>query len=283
MIDGADLDHVALAGESRAALEKRYAGDLGGLALAEGPGYGFWWAQLEFANGMALEMLEPNRVEDNDFLRRFLDRNGPGPHHLTFKVPDFHVALEEAERAGYSPVGVNESDPDWKEAFLHPKDAPGVVVQLAESHEHVVHPTAGPGRARAALSHVGHAVASLEEGRRLFVGLLGGEVLAGGEETGHRWEELGWPGPGRVRLLAPTGDGPLRDWLGPRAGRVHHLAFSVEDPASVPDVAAYDVTSLAAGTPGPEDGGSAGNSASAGTWVVEPSHNLGTRLVLTGR
>lgn len=257
MIDGADLDHLAVAAESRSALARRYAGQLGGRPVAEAPSPGFIWAQLEFANGMVVEMLEPHRVDENDFLRRFLDRNGPGPHHLTFKVPDFRVALEAAAAAGYTPVGVNEADPSWKEAFLHPKDAPGVVVQLAESHEHHEPPVAEPGSAMAELIHVGHAVASFDDGLRLFEGLLGGGRVDDGEGPDHRWIDLGWPGPGRVRLLEPSGPGAVADWLGPRRGRVHHVTFAVDDPASVEDAIGHD-----------------------GHWKVEPELNLGTRLVL---
>ena len=258
MITGADLDHVALAAESRTLLEARYAAQLGGRPLAEGPSPGFVWAQLEFANGMVVEMLEPARVEENDFLRRFLDRNGPGPHHLTFKVPDFHAALEQAEASGYNPVGVNEDDPNWKEAFLHPRDAPGVVVQLAESHEHYEHPPFDASAARAELLHVAHAVRELDEGLRLFEGLLGGRRAGTGSAADHRWIDLAWPGPGRVRLVEPT-RGPIDDWIGARPGRVHHLAFRHPDPGGIPEATATE-----------------------GAWVVEPEHNHGTRLVLTG-
>src|SRR6185437_14138415 len=34
--------------------------------------------------------------------------------------------------AGIEPVGVNLSSPGWKEAFLHPRDAHGIVIQVAQ-------------------------------------------------------------------------------------------------------------------------------------------------------
>jgi methylmalonyl-CoA/ethylmalonyl-CoA epimerase len=239
-----DLDHVAVAVEHWHDGWPRYGGDLGGEWLAGGDAIGFSSCQLRYANGMKVELLQPHRPELNDFLRRFLDRNGPGPHHLTYKVHDIVSALEAAEVAGYRPVNVDLSDPFWKEAFLHPKDAPGVVVQLAQSGgdwEAPV-PDGFPSprvEEPATLSHVAHAVASLDEGLRLFAGLLAGQEVAAGTDaaTGARWVELGWKGPGRVRLVTPVdaGKGPVADWLGDRAGRVLHLAFSVEDPAGVPD------------------------------------------------
>lgn len=262
VIKGADLNHVALAAEVRTQLAARYGAELRGRTGPEGPGPGFWWAQLEYANGMLLEMLEPHHPEENDFLRRFLDRNGPGPHHLTYTVPDFASALDAVHDGGYRPVGVNDSDPDWKEAFLHPKDIPGVVVQLAETHEHHPDPLedddgVGPRPEPATLVHVCHAVREMAESCRLFEGLLGGRRVGEGRSDDHEWIELAWPGPGRVRLISPTGAGPIDSWLGSRAGRIHHVAFRMPDPGAVSGAARV-----------------------GGVWHVEPADNLGTRLVL---
>src|SRR5436309_1755265 len=101
MIDPIDLDHVAVAAERQDDVWPRYAGDLGGSWVAGGPEYGFASAQVSYRNGMRLEVLEPYMPERNDFLRRFLDRNGPGAHHLTFKVGDLAAALERVEAAGF--------------------------------------------------------------------------------------------------------------------------------------------------------------------------------------
>jgi methylmalonyl-CoA/ethylmalonyl-CoA epimerase len=245
------LDHVAVATHRQKEAWPRYVGDLAGRWLGGGRMIGFASAQAEYANGMKVELLEPHDVERNDFLQRFLDSNGPGPHHLTFKVKDIALALQEAEAAGYTPVGVDLRDPHWKEAFLHPKQACGVVVQLAQAAGDWVAPkrrgvpeprTAEP----AALDHVAHAVASLDDGRRLFVDLLGGSVAASGDG----WTELAWPGGGHVRLIESDLDG--------LPGRVSHLAFTCESPEEVPDA-----------VESPD-----------GTWVIAAEDNLGTRLVL---
>src|SRR5436309_5348179 len=281
MIDRADLDHVAVATEDQQPAWLRYAGELGGQYDGGGPSPGFWAGQVAYANGMRVEVLEPANVEQNDFLRRFLDRNGPGPHHLTFKVPDIRQALAAAEQAGYRPVSVDLSNPWWQEAFLHPKDAPGVVVQLAHSAENAEGGEAGDGEGGegdgwggsppqpmppsrtpepATLTYVGHAVASLDDGRRLFADLLGGRETASGEDEAARWIELGWPGPGRVRLLEPRSSGsPLAAWLEGRRGRVHHIAFTVSEPDE-----------LAGATP-----------LADGRYEVPPEANLGVRLLLT--
>jgi methylmalonyl-CoA/ethylmalonyl-CoA epimerase len=232
--DDVDLDHVAIAAEQWTQVWPRYAGDLAGAWVSGGESLGFAAGQLRFANGMKLEVLQPANTHLNDFLRRFLDRNGPGPHHLTYKVRDIHEGMAAATEAGYRPVNAQLDDPDWKEAFLHPKDAPGVVVQLAQasgswqSPPPPSLPAPNPGAQPASLLHVAHAVADMDEGLRIFQGLLSGQEVARGDDAEARWIELGWKGPGRVRLVQPTtADSPVARWLEGRPGRVLHLAFKV--------------------------------------------------------
>jgi methylmalonyl-CoA/ethylmalonyl-CoA epimerase len=254
MIEGILLDHVAVAAERQSDLWPRYIGDLSGEFMGGGWTVGFASAQVRYANGMRVEVLRPHEPEKNDFLRRFLDRNGPGPHHVTFKVEDIAAALDSVDEAGYRPVSVDLRDPVWKEAFLHPKESCGIVVQLAQAAGEWDAPDKGtnipaPRTSQpATLERIVHDVASLEDARRLFAGLLSGREV----DAGDGWVELAWPGPGRIRLRERHDD------LDGRAGRLHHLAFTCQQPEDVPDARA--------------DGD--------GAWIVEPQNNLGTRLVL---
>jgi catechol 2,3-dioxygenase-like lactoylglutathione lyase family enzyme len=107
-------------------------GLLGGAPTgAGGPSGAYTWAQWGFTGGGRLEILEP--LGADGFLHRFLAARGPGIHHVTFKVPDLDAVCARAEAHGFRIVGRDESDPSWAEAFLHPKEALGIVVQLAES------------------------------------------------------------------------------------------------------------------------------------------------------
>ena len=262
-----DLDHVALATRDvRDALDV-LVGELGGTVLFGGNSVGFRPMQLRLGDatgGMNIELLEPWDVERNDFLERFVARHGAGPHHLTFKVDDLAATLERVRSAGYRPVNVDLSDPDWKEAFLHPRDATGVLVQLAQSEGEWRTPApaslpAPRTPAPADMIHVAHAVASLDDGLRLFSGLLGGSEEARGRADHHRWVDVAWPAAGRVRLVAPSSEGStLWSWLGGRAGRLSHLGFVCEDPGGV--------------------GGARALTGSA--WSLAPADNLGTGLVL---
>ncbi len=252
-----DLDHIALAFEHAWDGFDRYCGDLGGEFIGGGPDPGFSWHQLRFSNGMRLELLEPANVEEFDFLRRFLDRHGPGPHHATFKVPDIDEAIARASAAGYEPVRVNLDHDQWKEAFLHPKQSHGIVIQLAWAEEHDHPQTTGLPAARtanrAALERATLLVTDLDAARGLFAGVLDGQVSSEGDDDLGRFVEMAWPGPGRIRLVEPA-PGPPVAWLGDRPGRLHHLAFRARR--------AVD---------GAEPLGN-------GTWEVAAERNFGTRL-----
>lgn len=286
-IEAVVLDHVAHAVHRWQDVWSRYAVDLGAAWNSGGPGVGFAPGQLRFANQARVELLMPHDTASNDFLERFLRASGPGPHHLTFKVGDIRDAVERARRSGWEPIGIDLSDPEWMEAFLHPKQATGVVVQLAEA--------SGPGwrspapadfptdrRVRAdrsgpiaasSLLRVTHAVRDMATARRLFGGLLGGRTVAEGTANGLVWADLSWGGPLDLRLVAPYGPdapGSLAAWLGDRPGRVHHLALRTEEPDRVPDAR-------------PLDRGGPHSALGFGTepgWVVPPEANAGLRLVL---
>jgi methylmalonyl-CoA/ethylmalonyl-CoA epimerase len=221
----ADLDHVAIALEQRSHAWARYARDLGGVWAGEGPGPGFLFSQLQFANDMKVEVLEPHDVAVNDFLRRFIDRSGQGVHHVTFKVIDFDAALDASAAAGFELVGVTR-EPDWMEAFFHPKAASGVVVQLAKAgpdddwdRQEAPEDIPAPARRAASFDRFVHYVADLAVARTLFEDLLGGRPIDEGKDVTGAYVELAWPGPGRIRLLQPSLGTADSQWLGTRAGR----------------------------------------------------------------
>lgn len=266
-LSGVGLDHVAIAVEGITDPWPLLADTLGGRYLDRGINPGFGWTQLRFANGFVVEGLHPEHVAEDDFLQRFLARSGAGPHHLTFTVPDLDVALARVRATGIEPVGEHR-DPAWSEAFLRPADGHGIVVQLAEVGAEPIPPPPEPegfpelpyDHPVASLGRVVHAVADLPAALGLFRDLLGGTVVSSGAAVdGNHWVELGWGGPGRLRLLEGTHDGRVRDWLDGRVGRLRHLFFSFDTPSYVPGAR--------------ED--------ARGRWVVEADDNvLGTRLVI---
>jgi catechol 2,3-dioxygenase-like lactoylglutathione lyase family enzyme len=124
------LDHIALAVPRMAEAPAFLVGALGGTPSFGALSGAYRFGQWRFAGGGRLEILEPHGADG--FLHRFLARHGPGIHHVTFKVPSLREARARAEAHGYQIVGYDDRSPHWKEAFLHPKQAQGIVVQLAE-------------------------------------------------------------------------------------------------------------------------------------------------------
>jgi catechol 2,3-dioxygenase-like lactoylglutathione lyase family enzyme len=224
------LDHIAIATHTVDHAFETLIGELGASIMHGGESVGFRALQVRMGKGgMSIELLEPWNVEHNDFLVRFLERSGPGPHHITFKTDDLRALLERAEAAGYHPVGVNLANPWWMEAFLHPKEAGGTVVQLAQS-DFEPDDIAGfdtaltgygwwpdpPPRAEAGatLQTIVIATKALPDSLRLYRDLLGGHVAREDEGVaGLTWDggcirlEQNDHEPGVVRLEA-VHDGP---------------------------------------------------------------------------
>jgi catechol 2,3-dioxygenase-like lactoylglutathione lyase family enzyme len=212
----AKLDHLAFGVPDIAPVAALLAGDLGGRERSSGPGNGFTFWQWEFAGGGAIEIIVPDG--ETGFLHRFIAARGAGPHHVTFKVPDLHAALDRARELGYEPVGIDDRFPAWMEAFLHPKQAQGIVVQFAESHpeleadaeETFVRPPFP--RVRTAPETVG-VLGLLLSARSADRALHQWQTLLGGELVRERDRLVfGWPeSPLRiaVRVQADAPEGPI--------------------------------------------------------------------------
>ena len=125
------FDHIAIAVPGMADAGAVLTGVLGGTPDYGSPSGAYTFGQWRFDDGGRIEVLEPRG--EGGFLRRFLEERGPGIHHVTFKVPSLPEARARAEHHGYEVVGYNDANPQWSEAFLHPRQALGIVVQFASS------------------------------------------------------------------------------------------------------------------------------------------------------
>lgn len=205
------FDHIAVGLERIEDATDFLVGTLGGRRTIGGPAGEFTFWQWRYRNGGTLEVLEPLGPEGG-FMHRFLAARGPGIHHVTFKVEDLDEACRRAEELGYGIVGYDASDPSWKEAFLHPKQAQGIVVQFAESPEGSEEargtPPAQPEPAAEPAAIVGLRLAARDEAaaRRQW-----GELIGGIEERDGDMLRFRWRGSPMTIAVAPGAgsDGPL--------------------------------------------------------------------------
>lgn len=174
---GTRFDHIAIGMPRIADALPFLVGELGGRPAGGRPSGEFTWAAWRYAGGGAIEVIEPRGHAG--FLHRFLAQGGPRVHHVTFKVSSLEEACARAEAHGYAIVGRDESNPAWMEAFLHPKRALGIVVQLAEARE--PSPPGAPrgprepaGPAPARIVGLGMRACSAERARAQWSSVLGG-------------------------------------------------------------------------------------------------------------
>ena len=77
-----------------------------------------------------IELLEP--INPAGFLARFLDKRGEGFHHLTLQTPDLEHKVEAMEKAGVRVVD-KSFEPSSIDAFISPKSAHGLLIQLGQT------------------------------------------------------------------------------------------------------------------------------------------------------
>lgn len=222
------LDHVAIGTGELADGWDLFGGLLGGTWVYGGDSPGFWWGQLQFCTGPKIELITPTGGPDAAFLERFLASGGAGPHHFNFIVPDINATLSRVRALGIEPVRANLLSATWKEAFLHPRDAYGTVIQVAEQSGQALEvappdqlPAPGP---PSAFTTVEHHVADIDGALRLYAGVLEGEVVSRPDSAEGSVAELTWNNGARLRLVQSIP--AARDAGSPRGGGFGRLGFT---------------------------------------------------------
>lgn len=126
------IDHVSVAARDRRAAEQFFVDVLGARVVwsqAE-PSQGFHWTILEVGRSCLLEVI--GATGEKSFLDGFFKSRGDGVHHITLQVEDLDATKRRLEDKGVPTFGMAEPYPGWRELYVHPKDAFGVLLQLAE-------------------------------------------------------------------------------------------------------------------------------------------------------
>lgn len=80
----------------------------------------------------SLELLED--VSGSSAIKKFLDKNGEGLHHIAFEVDDIHEAVKELKAKGVKLIDETprEGAHGMTIAFMHPKATHGMLMELVQ-------------------------------------------------------------------------------------------------------------------------------------------------------
>jgi methylmalonyl-CoA/ethylmalonyl-CoA epimerase len=128
---GARLAHIGIAVASLETILPLYRDVLG---LSDAPMDDADGARIVgLSAGDALVELLESRLPGSP-IAKFLEKRGPGIHHLCFAVPDLDAALARCRQAGLRLI--DETPRQGAEgkriAFLHPSSTAGVLIELTE-------------------------------------------------------------------------------------------------------------------------------------------------------
>ena len=84
------------------------------------------------AGEVLIELLEP--LHEDSQISKFLDKRGPGIHHICFEVDDIKAGMEHLNSMGLSTI---QKEPEigaegCPVAFIHPKATQGVLAEILE-------------------------------------------------------------------------------------------------------------------------------------------------------
>jgi methylmalonyl-CoA/ethylmalonyl-CoA epimerase len=79
-----------------------------------------------------IELLEP--TSDDSPVARFIEKNGPGIHHLAYEVADIEAAISllVAQGARMIDEKPRSGAHGTRIAFIHPKSSDGVLTELCQ-------------------------------------------------------------------------------------------------------------------------------------------------------
>ncbi len=132
------VDHVAIVVPSLDGALAFYRDVLGIIpsSILELPSEGVRIAFLPLggAGGTEIELLEP--ADPSTGVARFLERHGPGLHHICLEVADIAQALSELTAAGAMVLDqAPRQTAEGRGIFLHPRGTSGVLLELVQRND----------------------------------------------------------------------------------------------------------------------------------------------------
>ncbi len=126
------IDHISLAVKNYERAVEFFTKILGAKPQTYGKDNNlkYFWKIFALGDLTRLEIIKP--TEKMSFLDNFLKSKDGGVHHLTLQTPDIAQAKKILENNNIPYFGYKDLGNFWKELFIHPKHAFGVLLQIAE-------------------------------------------------------------------------------------------------------------------------------------------------------
>ena len=129
------IDHIAIAVNDVEASAKVYQKALGidEIEFETIESEGVKVAIIPMENGR-IELIQPTK--DDSPIKKFLDKKGPGLHHLALETDNIEGEVERMEGCGVQFLGkVRPGSAGTKVTFIHPKSLEGVLAELCSHPE----------------------------------------------------------------------------------------------------------------------------------------------------
>ena len=132
------LDHIAICVPDLEAAIARFVEDLG-LELAGTEDVALQQTKTAFlpvAGPTNIELVSP--MDGSGPLVRYLDKRGPGIHHICFRTDDVEGDMKRLAERGYrfTTDAPTPGAHGTRVVFVHPKSTGGVLIELAEYPDH---------------------------------------------------------------------------------------------------------------------------------------------------
>lgn len=127
------IDHVSLAVRDPEKAYRFFTTILGAVpgAYATDSTKKYRWQIMSLGDLSRIEILNP--AGQGSFLDNFLKNKDGGVHHITLQTPNIRDAMKQLDDHGIPYFGYYEyENAYWKEIFIHPRHAFGVLIQIAE-------------------------------------------------------------------------------------------------------------------------------------------------------
>jgi len=130
------IDHIGIAVNSIEESVKLYRDLLGvepaGEEILEDRGLKVAFLEL---GDTRIELLEP--INENSQISKFLEKKGPGFHHMAYEVENISESIKNAKELGFRTL-TDEGQPGAHNTtivFLHPKSANGILTELVQHNK----------------------------------------------------------------------------------------------------------------------------------------------------